>query len=211
VKFGDDSSTIVAAMEANGTAGKDRGVLDAVMEALEWFSDSRPGDSIILIAPSTGGNRRTNPKSVAKSLSTHRVRLYGLALGPVMTRNLTKETVTSSASQGMAYTRAGIGNGVSDAGDEDFFPLTTNSGGVVIGAISAKSEAGTDRMDDPRVAQFVKSRAQILSNAVQALYRVEIDRSRTSRPGGWSLEMREDIRKSAPSMFILYDHELGPC
>src|SRR5262249_48089331 len=147
VKFSDDPSTIVDAMEGNGTAGKDRGVLDAVIDAIEWFSDPRPGDSIVLIAPSTGGNHKTNPKSLAKSLATHHVRLFGLALGPVMTRNVTKEgVVTSSVSQGMAYTQTGVGSLVYDTGDEDFYPLTTNSGGLVIGAIKPKSEAGTDRM-----------------------------------------------------------------
>jgi hypothetical protein len=129
-----------------------------------------------------------------------------------MTRNLTKGgVVTSSVSQGLAYTQTAVGNMVYDAGDEDFYPLTTNSGGVVISAIKPKSEAGADHMDDPQVVQFVKSRAQVLSNAMHALYRVEIDRSQTTRPEGWSLDIREDIRKSSPSMFILYDHELGPC
>lgn len=211
VKFTDDRSKIVDALESNTTTGKDRGVLDAVSDAIEWFSDPHPGDAVLLISASTEGNHKTNAKQLAKALSAHHIRFFGLALGPVMTRNLTREAVmTSTTSQGMAYTQAGVGDFVYDTGDEDFYPLTMNSGGAVVAVLNPQSQQGGDHMDDPRVQQFVRSRAQLIINAVHSFYRVQIDQQ-ISHPEGWSLQIKEIIRKNSPAMFVLYDHELGPC
>jgi hypothetical protein len=212
VKFGENRSGLLDALDSNSSTGSGRGVLDAVMEGIEWFSDSHPGDAIVLIASSTEGNHKTNARSVARALASHHIRLFGLALGPVMTRNVSREgVVTSTTSQGMAYATAGIGDFVYDTGDQDFYPLTMNSGGVVVSVMNEQSQQGGDRTADPRFQQFLKSRAQVISNAVQAFYRVQIDGPRISHPEGWSLEIKESIRKSSPAMFVLYDHELGPC
>lgn len=208
VKFTDDRTAIVDALDANGDAGKDRGVLDAAMDAIEWFSDSRPGDSIILIAPSTEHNHKTNANSLAKALATHHIRLFGLAMGPVITENTTKEGVeTSAASQGLSYTQ----HGVVYKGDDDFYPLTMNSGGLVVNALHERSQGGGENMDDARVKQYVRSRALVVASAIHAVYRMEIDQPKNSHPEGWSLEIKDYIRKSSPAMYVLYDHELGPC
>ena len=210
VKFTDDRSAIMDALDANGDAGKDRGVLDAVMDSIEWFADSRPGDSIILIAASTEHNHKTNANALAKALAAHHIRLFGLAMGPVRSRNMEKESVTTSTiSQGLSYTQE-LGR-FSDAGDEDFYPLTTNSGGVVVNALHQHSQKGGDNMEDASVKQYVRSRALIVANTIHALYRMQIDQPKNSRPAGWSLEIKDYIIKSSPAMYVLYDHELGPC
>jgi hypothetical protein len=212
VKFGEDRSGLLDALDSNSNTGTARGVLDAVLEGIEWFSDSRPGDAIVMITASTEGNHKTNARSLARALAGHHIRLFGLALGPIMTRNPTKEgVVTSTTSQGMAYATAGVGDLVYDTGDQDFYPLTMNSGGVVVAVMNDKSQQGGDRWGDPRFQQFLKSRALIISNAVHAFYRVEINQPRSSHPEDWSLEIKESIRKLSPAMFVLYDHELGPC
>jgi hypothetical protein len=204
VKFGEERSSLVAALDSNANTGKDRGVLDAIVDSIEWFSDPHPGDAIVLIAASTEGNHKANPKSVAKALATHHIRLFGLALGPVMTRNLSKEgVVTSTTTGGMSYATAGVGDFV--------YPLSQNSGGLVVAALNDQSQGGGDRMADPRFLQFLRSRAQVITNAVQVFYRVQVEQPQISHPEGWTLEIKENIRKASPPMFLLYSRELGPC
>jgi len=212
VKFGEDRSKLLDVLESEANPNKDRGPLDAANEGLEWFSDPRPGDAILLIAASTDGNHKTNAKSLAKALASHHVRLFGLALGLVMTRNISAEgVVTSTTSQGMAYVTAGLGDYAYDTGDPDFYPLTTNSGGIVVAVMNPESQHGSYKPEDPRFQQFLKSRAMIVSNAVQAFYRFQIDQPKLSHPEVWSLDIKEAIRKHSPAMFLLYSHELGPC
>lgn len=213
VKFGEDRSAFATALTGTGDTarGKDRGVLDGVMEAIEWFPDSRPGDAIVVIAAGTEGNHKANAKSVARALAERHIRLFGLALGPVATRNLTLSgSITSTISQGLAWTTPTTGDLIYNTGDEDFYPLTANSGGLVVAVMNQDSNQ-SDKIDDPRAQQFVRSRAQLIANAVDSFYRMQIEPPRISHAAWWSLEVRESIRKHAPAMFVLFPHELGPC
>jgi hypothetical protein len=213
VKFGDPRSGLVDAIQDTSThQGKDRGVLDAVMEGIEWFSDPHPGDAIIVIAPDTEGNHKTNAKAVAKALAEHHIRMFGLALGPIQTRNSTTSMFyTSTTSQGLSLAQPSTGDLIYNTGDEDFFPLTSNSGGLVMMVADPDSKQFSDNLNDPQVQQRVKTRAVIVNNAVDAFYRAVVEPERVPSPGWWSLELTESIRKNSPKMWLLYPTQLGSC
>jgi hypothetical protein len=213
VKFTADHLAITQALgqTGDGKRGKEPGVLDTVMVGIEWFGPPQPGDAIVVIAADLEGNHKTNAKLVAKALETNHIRMFGLALGPVQTKSsVAGGTMTSTISQGLAYTTPGVGDFVYDTGDEHFFPLTTNSGGLVFGAINGDARHSY-KIDDPRVLQSVRQKARSVAKMISAYYRMQIESPQISHPEDLSLEINGAIQKQTQPMFILYPHELGPC
>jgi hypothetical protein len=214
VKFGDPRANLADAIsqETNSKEGKDRGVLDAVQQGAEWFTPSRPGDAIVVIAREMEGNHKANAKSVAKALADHQIRLFGLALGPVQTRNTTTSAYqTSTTSQGLALATPQTGDLIYDTGDENFYPLTVNSGGLVTLVVDPENKQFSDNVDSPQVQQRVRFRAQMIGNAIDSFYRMVIQ-PQHPMPGEWlDLGLTESIQKNSPKMWLLFPHSLGPC
>jgi hypothetical protein len=213
VKFTADHAAITQALnqEGDGRRGKEPGTLDTVMVGIEWFGAPQPGDAIVVIAADLEGNHRSNAKLVARALENNHIRLFGLALGPVETRNsVASSTMTSTTSQGLAYTTPLVGEGSYSTGDEHFFPLTTNSGGLVLGAMNGDSRRSY-KIEDPRVLQSVRQKARSVAKMISAYYRMQIESPQISRPEDWSLEINGAMQKQTQPMFVLYPHELGPC
>jgi hypothetical protein len=216
VKFGEDRAGLVRALSPlAGQAGSTHshaGVLDAVMDGLEWFDGSRPGDAVVVIAGDLEGNHKTNAKNVAKALAARHIRMFGLALGPVQTKSTVAGGVmTSTTSTGMAYTTPATGALVLNTGDENFSPLSADSGGLLLGIINEASDL-PHNMNDPKVQQQVRYKAQQLYKVVSVFYRLQIESPQLSRPQSWTLDVNESVRKRAPAaMWVLYPRELGPC
>jgi hypothetical protein len=213
VKFGDDRAGLVRALipEA-GTDHKKQGVLDAMMEGIDWFSAPQPGDAIVLIAADLDGNHKANSKTVAKAAADHHLRLFGLALGPVITAStVAGGTMTSTSSQGgLASTKPMTGEVLVQEGDEHFFPLVVNSGGLVLAVVNAKLDQ-SNNVSEPRVQEQVRYKAKQLFAMISVFYRAQVESPALSRHPDWTLEVNEKVRKSGPAMFLLYPRELGPC
>jgi hypothetical protein len=213
VKFTQDHAAISQALSqpGEGKRGKEPGVLDTVMVGIEWFGPPQPGDAIVVIASDMEGNHRANARMVARALQDNHIRMFGLALGPVQTKNsVARGFVTSTTSQGLAQSEPLVGDVLYETGDEHFFPLTTNSGGLVLVAMNADPRR-TYNMSDARMVQSVRQKAHSVSNMISAYYRLQIDPLRITRPEDWSLTINEEIQKHSPPMYVLYPHELGPC
>src|SRR5262249_4726773 len=158
------------------------------------------------------GNHKTNLKAIAKMLAARHIRLFGLALGPVQTRStVAGGSMTSTTSQGLAWTTPATGSLITNSnGDEHFLPLTANSGGLLIGVINEESDA-PHNMNDAKVQQQVRYKAQQLYKVVSVFYRLRIESPQLSHPQGWTVDVNESIRKSQPAMWVLYPHEFGSC
>jgi len=198
IRFGEDASGIAAAAygEGEGSAGKDIGVLDAVMQAISLFGEPKPGDSIVVIAADTEGNHKSNPKSVAKALREHGIRMFGLALGPVSHRNAAASTQSTTA-WGLATVRPATGAFNYTTGDEDFLPLTGNSGGAVLPVLQE---------------QQARQSAKVISVLVASFYRMEVERSQGAHDvEDWKLDVSERLHNNSPQILVLYQHQLGPC
>jgi hypothetical protein len=208
VKFGEEHSAFIQALPTEGESrhGKEQGVLDAVMQAIGLFGDAKPGDSIIVMAADLGGSKTTNAKLVAKALDQHHIRMFGLALGLVQVKNSTVSGQSTTA-WGLATATPGVGDFVYDTGDADFYPLTRNSGGMVMAVMNYDSRA-TYSMKDPKFVNRAKQQTIAVYNMIAGYYKVELEGDHT---GEWSFEPNPDVRKAAPNMFLLYPHELSTC
>lgn len=208
VKFGEEKSAFVEALPAEDESrhGKEQGVLDAVMQAIPLFGDSKPGDSIVVIAADLGGNRGTNARQVASVLEQHHIRMFGLALGLVSTKNMALSGQTTTA-WGLAEAQTAVGDVIYETGDTDFYPLTRNSGGLVLSVMNYDPRL-TYSMRDPKFQARIKQQSLVIYNVIAGYYRVELA---TTHTGDWSFDPQPEVRKAAPNMFLLYPHQLPAC
>lgn len=207
VKFGEERAAYLQALPQEGESrhGKEAGVLDAAVQGIELFGEAKPGDSIILIAADLEGNHNTSPRHFAKALQDHHVRLFGLALGPVSIGNPTLSGQSTTA-WGLSLATPGIGDIGYNTGDTDFFPLTTNSGGLVMGVINSDYQHSYS-LKDPKFEARIKQQARSVVNMIATYYRVQMD----PHSGAWNLEPSASVRQAVPTMFLLYPRELGSC
>jgi len=213
VKFTEDRSAINQALgqPGDGKRGKEPGVLDTVMTGIEWFGTPQPGDAIVVMASDLECNRKANARMVAKALHDGHIRMFGLALGPVATKNsVASHFMTSTTSQGLAEAQPLVGSILYDTGDEHFFPLTTNSGGLVLSVMNADPRR-TYSMADVHLADSVRKKARSVSNMIADYYRMQVEPPAIAKPTDWDLTITDDIQKHSTPMFVLYPHELGPC
>jgi hypothetical protein len=145
---------------------------------------------------------------VAKQLEQHQVRMFGVALGPVSRGNIAAGGQATTA-WGLATVTPGIGDFVYQTGDENFLPMTRDSGGAVLSAINGDPQE-TYRMNDPKMQEHVKHVASVVLNMVTGFYRAAITRSQP-HPEEWTFEPGESLHKTAPRMVLLYPRQLGPC
>lgn len=213
VKFTADHTAITQALSlyGDGKREKEPGVLDVLMVGTEWFGAPQAGDAIVVIAADLEGNRKANARQVARALSDAHIRMFGLALGPVETKNsVATSSVTTASSQGLALAQPVVGEIVYDTGDEHFYPLTSNSGGLVFVPMNGDPRRSYS-MTDARVVQQVRQRARSVARMISAYYRMQIEVPQLSHAEDWSLNVNEEIRKHAQQMWVLYPRELGPC
>ena len=211
VDFTSDRRAITDAMEGSGTQEtKHAGVLDALMAGIERFGKPQTGDAIVVMAADLEGNRKTNAKAVAKALEEHHIRMFGLALGPVQTRNIAAGgSMTSTTSQGLAWTTPMMDTPY-DTGDEHFFPLTVESGGLVLGAMNGDSRRSYN-LSDARLTQEVQQKARAISKMIAALYRAQVVAPPLSHTESWTIDLNNNMKKQLQQVFLLYPHALGPC
>ncbi len=211
VKFGEERSALSAAVNSEGTGshGKDLGVMDAILQGIDMFGQGKQGDSIIVMAYDLEGNHGANAKRVAKALEDHHVRLFGLSLGPVSTRNIAASGQATTA-WGLATATSAAGDMVFDTGDDNFYPLTRNSGGLVVAVLNYDTKTNFS-MKNPALQARVRQQARIVFNMISAFYRMELEPIQLGRSEDWNIEVGDSLRKSVPHMFLLYPHQLGSC
>jgi hypothetical protein len=192
-------------------SAKEPGVLDAVMAGIEEFGAPQNGDAIVVMAADLEGNHKANAKLVAKALEEHHIRMFGLALGPVATKNsVAGGSMTSTTSQGLAWTTPGVGDFVYETGDEHFFELTANSGGLVFAVMNGNPQRSYN-LSDERLLLSVRQKAKAVAKLIAAYYRVEVEPPASGHQESWDLDISENIRKHSQPMFLLYPRVLGPC
>lgn len=214
VKFTADRSAIKLAvgLDNGPDNGKEKelGVLDGVMAGIEWFGTPQSGDSIVVIAADMEGNHKTNARLVASALEEKHIRMFGLALGPVTTKNSVAGETVTNASKGFAYTKPLAGDVAYTTGDDNFFPLTANSGGMVLVVMNGDNYH-TYNLENPQVLQAVRQKALSVSKMISAYYRMHVEPPQLAHPQDWNLTINPEVQKHAPPMYVLYPRQLGPC
>ncbi len=212
ISFTTERSPIAKALSLPAEkSGKEPGVLDAVLAGIEEFGAPQNGDSIVVMAADLEGNHKANARMVAKALEEHHIRMFGLALGPVATKNsVAGGSMTSTTSQGLAWTTPGVGDFVYDTGDEHFFDLTANSGGLVFAVMNSNPQRSYN-LSDEKLLLSVRQKARAVTKIIAAYYRVQVEPPASPHQENWDLDVNETIKKHTQPMFVLYPRVLGPC
>ena len=214
VKFGADRSELMKALKVlndsaaeSGDAGKQVGPLDAVATGVGWFGESRPGDSIVLMAGDLDDNHKANPRSVAKLLSDHHIRLFGVALGRLQLSNSTAATLTTDYN-GFGYKQPGVPIHT-DTGDPNFLPLTVNSGGYIVPE-NTKAINMEFRLTELKKQQIQRTGA-LMAGLIDKFYDVRVKAPGISHEEPASVNFNADKLRAMPGTHVLFPHEVSPC
>jgi len=215
VKFGADRSEVVKALKVlndsaaeSGDAGKQVGPLDAVATGATWFGEPRLGDSIVLMAADLDENHKTNPRSVARLLSDHRIRLFGVALGRLQLANSTTSALTTDYN-GFGYKEPGMPIHSGDSGDPNFLPLTVNSGGYIVPE-NTRAANMEFRLTEVKKQQLQKTGA-LMAQLIDTFYDVRVKAPGISHEEAATVNFNADKLRTMPGTHVLFPHEVSPC
>lgn len=182
------------------------GVLDAVEQGLEWLGSPKPGDSIFLLAMNTEDNHKTNPAKIAQQLEKQQVRLFSIAFGFVNLSNAVKSTQTTTSSALATVTRD-EGTLLYENGEENLYPLTVNSGGLM----------HTDNAMDEHRAFVLAQRLPQLQKVGMQFYQImaEFYHLNVNLPDGkaasWTLELSNKARERWLPVWSVYPRVVNGC
>ena len=215
VKFGAGRSELMKALKVlddsaaeSGDAGRQVGPLDAVATGVAWFGEPRLGDSIVLMAADLDDNHKTNPRSVAKLLSDHHIRLFGVALGRLQLLNSTTSALTTD-NNGFGYKEPGMPIHSGDAGDPNFLPLTVNSGGYVVPE-NTRAMNMEFRLTEPKKQQIQRTGA-LMAQLIDTFYAIRVKAPAISHEEAATVNFNADKLRAMPGTHVLFPHELSPC
>ena len=202
VGFGEDRTGFVESLDKSPAKSSDRrSVLDAVLKAIAIFGQPQRGDAIVVMAHDVDSSRATT-RAVKKLLAAHEIRMFGLALGAVMTQNVALSGGENRFGASLLYAVAAY-----EGGDEDFYPLTRDSGGLLIGVVNPDVYRSY-RLDDPAFESIVRKKAQIVMRLAESYYRIQV---KLNSDDALRLDISNEIRKIEPDMLLLYPHQLPVC
>lgn len=194
-------SGIAKLRDANAGTRPRRGILDALLEATTWFQDSKPGDAIIVMASEIETNESAHFSQVANALARNHIRLFSIALGPIMAGTYFGPAQPfSQHNEGWAF--------VPD--QENLSALTWSNGGYML---------MEDTMDPRRTYKLTDAHLHDLQNeiarmysAIATFYRVGIRvPPGLKRREPWKLDLSDEIRKKVPAAYVVYPRFLEPC
>jgi hypothetical protein len=210
VKIGSDKEAIKRALKVLDSSAAEsgdsrEGPLDVVADGVSWFEQPQLGDAIVLLAGDLEDNRKANPKSVAKLLQDHRIRLFGVSLGPLQ--------LTSSVAAGMAVDHDGFGYrqpGIpfnNNFGEANFLPLSVNSGGYVAPENTRMSSKQFKLSDEKR--QQVHKTGELMGQLIDNVYAFHMKAPSRSEP--WTVALTPAKLQAMPGAHVLYPHEVPAC
>jgi hypothetical protein len=205
VRFGESHDAILSALAElrDNKAGPvtESGILDAVMEGVGWFQDPAPGDAIIVMASEIEKNKSTRYSQVAKALEDQKIRLFSVALGPIMA-GTAFEPLNAFAPHNEGWAFA--------VNEENLSALAWNSGGYMLFE-DTQNPWKDYKLTDAHLQKLLEEAAGMYV-AIATFYRVNVRPPLgLKRREGWKLDLTEDIRKKVPHAYMVYPRLLEPC
>lgn len=205
VRFGENHDAILGALAElrdNKTGPvTQNGILDGVMEGVQWFQNPAPGDAIIVMASEIEKNKSTRYSQVAKALEEQKIRLFSVALGPIMAgTDFGPLNAFAPHNEGWAFA----------INEENLSALTWNSGGYML--FEDTTDPWKDyKLTDAHLQKLLEEAAEMYV-AIATYYRVNVRPPLgLKRREGWKLDLTEEIRKKVPRAFMVYPRLLEPC
>jgi hypothetical protein len=201
LRVGSSRDVVRAAAEQleNAPQGKSgcESVLDAVLEATDWFQPTRPGDSILLLALNLEGRHRASFSKARAALTAGRIRLFGFELGEVNQPDLLEEF--SNLDSFFSIPRSGFGN------VDHFLALSVESGGVAVRQ-DTTAEGKGHTVPDVWLGQL-RYTAELLYEAI-----AEYDLLHLSSVGPHTaIDLAPSVRRQLPVARVLYPRNLPQC
>jgi hypothetical protein len=197
----DVSSAIAELRDKNATPATDAGILDAVLEGIGWFQNPAPGDAIIVMATEIEKNKSARFAQVADALAKHRIRLFSIALGPIVAGTyFSPLRPFDRHNEGWAFI----------ANQENISALTWNSGGYML-VEETQDPWKQYKLTDAHLQDLLEEAARMYV-AIATFYRLSVRfPSGLKRREGWTLDLTADIRKKVPHAYVVYPRWLDPC
>jgi hypothetical protein len=205
VRFGESHEAVLNALaelrDSKTGPFTENGILDAVMEGVGWFQNPAPGDAIIVMASEIEKNKSTRYSQVAKALEEQKIRLFSVALGPIMAGTFFGPlNAFAPHNEGWAFA----------ANAENLSTLTWNSGGYMLFE-DTKDPWKDYKLTDAHLQKLLEEAAGMYV-AIATFYRVNVRAPLgLKRREGWKLDLTEEIRKKVPQAYMVYPRLLEPC
>ena len=205
VRFGESHEAVLSALDElkdrKAAPVTEDGILDAVMEGVGWFHSPAPGDAIIVMASEIEKNKSTRYSQVAKALEEQKIRLFSVALGPIMAGTFFGPVnAFAPHNEGWAFA----------ANMENLSALTWNSGGYMLFE-DTQDPWKEYKLTDAHLQQLLEEAARMYV-AIATFYRVSVRTpSGLKRREGWKLDLTDEIRKKVPHAYMVYPRLLEPC
>jgi hypothetical protein len=205
VRFGESHEAVLSALaelrDRKAAPFTENGILDAVMEGVGWFQNTAPGDAIIVMASEIEENKSTRYSQAAKALEKKKIRLFSVALGPMMAGTFFGPlNAFAPHNEGWAFA----------ANTENLSSLTWNSGGYMLFE-DTQDPWKEYKLTDAHLQELLEEAARMYV-AIATFYRVSVHTpSGLKRREGWKLDLKEEIRKKVPHAYVVYPRLLEPC
>jgi hypothetical protein len=178
----------------------DTGILDAVLEGITWFKNPAPGDAIIVMASQIEKNKSARFAEVAAALTKNRIRLFSIALGPILVGTYFSPVQPFSWHNGWTFAM----------NDENLSALTWNSGGYMLFE-ETRDPWKEYKLTDAHLQDLLEEAARMYV-AIATFYRVSVRvPPGLKRAEGWKLDLTDEIRKKVPHAYVVYPRLLEPC
>jgi len=195
------SAALADLRDKRTTQPTDAGILDAVLEGTSWFQSPAPGDAIILMASEIEKNKSASYAHLAYALAKNRIRLFSIALGPIMAGTYFSPVSPFAAhNEGWAFL----------ADQENLSALTWNSGGYMLFE-ETRDPLKEYKLSDAHLTDLLEEAARMYV-AIATFYRLSVRvPGDLKRREGWKLDLTDDIRKKIPYAYVVYPRLLDPC
>jgi hypothetical protein len=195
-----DSLTVALKELDKPTQGKSRPyeVLEAVLQAVSWFQQPQPGDSIMLMTMGTESDRTTSFSKLEATLAAARIRLFGFHLGKKIAGYFDDSLMVGP--RGMVSTSGGI-----NPNRENLFALSAHSAGFALAEDTTGEPWHEYKLTDKRL-QEVTDLAWQMYKAITGYYRIQFEAPMKNL----DLDLSDKIRKQLPRAKVIYPrHPVG--
>lgn len=203
IRFGSGREALNAAVEEFKSAprGKNQegGVLDALLEASEWFREVKPGDAIFVMTMGIESAHRAGYSKVRSALADRRIRLFGFQLGQMIAGSY--QTEFSLGLWGQYSLQSSV-----SPNQENVFALGFESGGFVCYENTAGGPQRQYKLTDERL-EIVKVLGRQMYKAATNYYSLRAELPRRD----YVIELADPMKQNLPQAVVTYPRYLPDC
>jgi hypothetical protein len=190
----------LALEEKNTGPNRQRGVLDALAEAVRWLQPSQPGDAIVVMTMGIErDDSRTSFKKIRDELASRNIRLFGFHLG-MMIAGSAYTTIW-----GLPGGRGFTARGDVEPNEQSLTALGVQSGGFVF-VESTERPQNTYHVTDERLVQLQEGGGQIYK-AIEEYYLLKLEKPVPY----FKIDLSEEVREKLPRAMLAYPRKKNYC